>query len=203
VSGVRFLESTRRGGDELEGDLTTNAPTMLSRWKNWPAVAVAVGTVSLVGYLVRGPLTRWYEEKQVCEELARSESTGGAKAYDTLELGRIYYLDDSTRATWSPLGVGKYRILVTGDCFSAECQVEVRDGETSINDPSYRNIACRGGRLDLATTEFHVIGFNVPRALRRISVRILRNDQTFYEGSPGQDCPDEGFCVFPDAEWHR
>jgi hypothetical protein len=128
--------------------------------------------------------------------------TGGPQGHgsdDTIEITtRSYRLDDSERGRWSPLGAGKYRILVSGDCFSAECQVHVRDGEATLENPSYSNIACRGENLSLAKTEFHVIGFYAPDALRTIHVRILKNDQLFYESTPSGYCAGKGFCVYPD-----
>lgn len=186
-----------------EGEASSREhPPLIPLRKTWPAAVAAVSTLLLVGYLTYRPVAAWYEHDQQCREL---EPVGDSEA-DRLratESLRAYDFNDSGRDQWSPLAAGKYSILVSGDCsFSAECDFDVCESPESSNEPRCGTTACRGEGLSLMrldSIQRDIIGFGVTNAPPRILVRILKNGQPFYEGSPSGYCPAEGFCVFAEV----
>jgi hypothetical protein len=146
-------------------------------------VALAVSCASAaLWFAARTPIERYLEQRETCADLrSGSHALRGISFTDPTLPGladqAIYDLD------------------VSGDCYHAECTLDLRESPTQLDDWLAAKLKCRGDNITFNTTESAVDGFMVPRAVRTLHVRVLRNGSKLYDDTVGRHACPYGFCV--------
>ncbi len=107
------------------------------------------------------------------------------------------FRDTTKSPTTPPLDRGLYRVSVVGDCYQAECELDLRQDHALEESTGNSHVTCQGDELYLTKSLGDLYGVGVPGALRTVNVRIVRDGKPLYDGAIEQGCSKLGFCVDP------
>ncbi len=155
-----------------------SAPRSWQRVLTLGIVSAAAATSLFFG--VRSFFAHFIEERETC-----------AKVGDGIQQIILIANSGSGRPLLDP---GIYHLDLTGYCYRAECNIDLRESFADHEVWPDSKVSCRGS-VDLINTNESVTGLLVPHALKTLNLRVMRNGAKSYDGDILTDEPcTSSFC---------
>jgi len=160
--------------------------------RSWPRlarkpllVALAVlGAGAALWFAARTPIQSYFEQRETCADLGKGNPAVRGISFT-----------DPTQPSPGLADQAVYALDVSGYCYHAQCTLDLRTAHEQLDDWLTPKLKCRGSSITFNTSESAVDGFMVPRALRTLHVRLIRNGSKMYDDTLGRHACAYGFCV--------